>query len=247
MAGPILQALDLDYGDTIDLLEVLEQDFGITITDDEARPIETVGELHAFLVDRVIGNGQPSGKCASQMAFYRIRRTLVAESGSSPSSIRPNTPIEPFGKGNLRSLSARLEQRTGLSMPILSSDRFGDVAFVALALSVLTTIIAFATQSIFPVGLIAMSLLAVAIIGDSLNKGRFRADLLGVGDIATVGDLARFSGALSHGKLRELGARTDADVIWDVLIANIVNTANVAVDAIAPETRFYTQKKTRAA
>ncbi|WP_439600636.1 hypothetical protein [Devosia sp.] len=237
MEAKTIDALELDGGDALDLIRSLEEDLGISLSPDGSWTADTMGELHAVLVDRVSREAAPGGKCASQMAFYRLRRALSADSAAPISSIRPSTPIEPFCRGNLRSLFGRLEQQTGLSMPRLDSDRFGDLAAMAFALSILTTVIAVAFQSIFPVGFIAMSLLAVAIVGDSLNKGRLR------GDQRTVGELARRMAGSNPVPLQRAGARLDRDLIWEVLVARATVFRGWGEDVVAPETRLFERSK----
>ena len=52
----------------------IEQKFGVTIPDEEAEKIRTMGQLYDFVLARV-ARGQPQ-VCVTSAAFYRLRRAL---------------------------------------------------------------------------------------------------------------------------------------------------------------------------
>ena len=80
--------------DSVEIVMEVEDEFDITITDDEAAAIRHVGEL----VDCVCSKAgkcprKPRQGCASARTFYRLRAALVAHLGLSPRDIRPATVL----------------------------------------------------------------------------------------------------------------------------------------------------------
>src|SRR5215469_17808191 len=61
--------------DGVELVRDIERAFQIKITDEEATNIFVVGELHELLVQK-LSTDEGGRKCASAMAFYRLRNAL---------------------------------------------------------------------------------------------------------------------------------------------------------------------------
>ena len=78
--------------DTVELVMDLEERFDTAIPDDAAEQIQTVGELHAFLMRRI--RNQASDICPSATLFYPIRRLLVDEFSVERKQVRPSTRLE---------------------------------------------------------------------------------------------------------------------------------------------------------
>lgn len=66
-------------GDDEDIVLALERAFSVELGPDASR-CETVGDLYEAILHQVAASDTP-GKCASSMAFYRVRAALSADSG----------------------------------------------------------------------------------------------------------------------------------------------------------------------
>jgi len=75
-----------------------EQQFGIEITDEEAEKITTPGMLIDFVCTKVKMSDRKT--CASQQAFYRLRRALVKRLDCSRNDLRPSTKLNQIFKVN---------------------------------------------------------------------------------------------------------------------------------------------------
>jgi len=67
--------LDPEWG-AIDLLQEVEQTFGIKILNEEAERCITVGDLYNVICGHSPGWDAQRGNCGSAMVFYRMRRSL---------------------------------------------------------------------------------------------------------------------------------------------------------------------------
>ena len=90
----------------VELVMAIEDAFGLTIPDDEASRLETVGQVTDYVVaclrDRA---GPPAGPCPSARTFYRLRRELTTRLGVPRPAVRPGRPIGeliPAGFGRWR-------------------------------------------------------------------------------------------------------------------------------------------------
>jgi hypothetical protein len=73
--------------DIMELVMAVEEHFGVTIPDERAEHIYTVGDLYRFLLARK-GQRVPA-LCPTGQAFYRLRRTLTQEFGVERARVRP--------------------------------------------------------------------------------------------------------------------------------------------------------------
>ncbi len=80
--------------DGVELLMAVEEEFEITIGDDEAGSVYTVGDLVELVYQKV--RSRNTSPCLSQAAFYRIRRQLLhhPDFGSPErAALTPKTPL----------------------------------------------------------------------------------------------------------------------------------------------------------
>lgn len=85
----------------LDLIELeleVEREFDITITNEAAQEIATPRQLAAYVQTRLLGRQAAGGagrrvKCASQVAFYRLRAALVKIAGVPRRDVRPDTRL----------------------------------------------------------------------------------------------------------------------------------------------------------
>src|SRR5260370_29092165 len=127
----MLKTLGLD--DDLDSVEVvieIEKAFDVEISADEAKAIFKVGQLFDLLQEKMKASDE-NRKCASAMAFYRIRRALIdlrVDVGRSPSC-----DISRLHRIYTRSFVKSVEERSGLRLPRSTFSLVGK-AGVALSL-----------------------------------------------------------------------------------------------------------------
>ena len=100
--------------DIMELLMAVEDHFGVTIPDERAERILTVGDLYRYLLGRK-GQRVPA-LCPTGQAFYRLRRTLTQEFGVDRSRVRPAARLRDlFPKASRPAAWPRLAASLGLA------------------------------------------------------------------------------------------------------------------------------------
>jgi acyl carrier protein len=79
--------------DTVELVMAIEETFGLTIPDDRAGKIVTIGDAYRCILERLEFPESP-GSCLSAGAFYHLRRTLMRQAGTSRAAVRPGARLE---------------------------------------------------------------------------------------------------------------------------------------------------------
>lgn len=77
--------------DSVELVMAFEEEFGIEIPDAAAEQLTTVGETYEYILMRL--SVIPPTSCLTQRIFYKLRRALIANYGSSRSVITLDTKI----------------------------------------------------------------------------------------------------------------------------------------------------------
>jgi hypothetical protein len=120
----------------------IEERFGITIPDEEAEKMCTMGQLYDFVLARV-ARGQPQ-VCVTSAAFYRLRRALGEVCGVPRQRVRPQTCLEQLvpladRSRHWQELRARLSDLhlPGLRRPAWLVRRIEAASLVPLFLAVL--------------------------------------------------------------------------------------------------------------
>lgn len=75
----------------VELVIETEERFNISISDEEAENLKTVGDLHRLVLSKV--NHKVDNRCASSTAFYHVRQILGRITGTPTSSIKLRTTI----------------------------------------------------------------------------------------------------------------------------------------------------------
>jgi hypothetical protein len=83
---------DLLPPDPVAVVMGVEEKFGITIPDEEAEKIRTMGQLYDYVLARV-ARGQAQ-VCVTSLAFYRLRRALGEVCGVPRERVRPQARLE---------------------------------------------------------------------------------------------------------------------------------------------------------
>ncbi len=100
--------------DTVELVQNVEEAFGIEITNVEGEHIYTVGELYDLLLSKIPAN-ETDRKCASATTFYRLRRGL--RKLGFHTILNPSTDLHFLETGRVRAKFKELEREAGVRLP----------------------------------------------------------------------------------------------------------------------------------
>lgn len=128
--------------DSQDLINSIENRFGVILSNDEAEAVRTPAQLIDLILAKV--EHRESTECMSQQAFHLIRRAAQRSFGLQRHSVSPNTKLEDIVPRKLR--YARWKgfgtNIGAVSWPELKRSRFTFVALALLAVAgfVFTTV-----------------------------------------------------------------------------------------------------------
>ena len=104
--------------DTVELVMITEETFGLTIPERDAEKILTVGDLYRYVLDRV--SLSDVAGCLSSAQFYRLRRALMESLGVARERVRPAASIDDLiSLESRREHWERLGSALGLNLPAL--------------------------------------------------------------------------------------------------------------------------------
>lgn len=209
--------------DPVEILMTVDRNFDITVTDDEAECISTVGELHDLLLSKIPAN-PADNKCASAMTFYRIRAALRRLGFAH--DLSPGSDMRILERGSLQSNIAALQVDSGFLMPDTVATR---VTGLASLCGFAASCAAFWLWQPSPSGLgwlgFGFGAVLIGLIGSliaaSLAFGFFDPGQLPK-DCATLGQFARRVAAMNCGSLIKMGARHRDEDIWDSLVDTLL-------------------------
>lgn len=222
------ESLDL-VGDE-DLEDVIEDVFDVRFSDEELIGMHTVGAIHDVLHARF---PDQAGTCETSMAFYRVRRGLLAMGG--PERIGPRSDLPRDFQERPKAMLMQLSTLTGLRLPYAHGGPLATAGWAAAVMAAVAGAAGAVTDlpgALWIVG--AAATVAIALIW--LDPGRLPKDL------RTVGDLSRLAASLNYGALIHAGARSDADGLWTVLTDTIADALDMRPEEIGRETRIYPVK-----
>jgi hypothetical protein len=210
----VTNSLGLDDDlDGVELVQNLEKAFEIQIADSEAESILTVGQLYDLLLQKIPAN-ESNRKCASAMAFYRLKRALKGLGYEAPS---PSTGLS-FLEGRGAKISfKKLEHETGLRLPRpeLSYGGFFGCLAVVIIFCVVLGFSAFLHRRYFS-GINGFTVVVVFIVVGwgilYFDPGKLPKSC------STLGGLARKVAALNYGRFIKTGANHRDSEIWNNLL-----------------------------
>ena len=77
--------------DAVEFVMEIEEEFSISIEDDEVVFFSTLGTVHDYLLEKCAGRKRSD--CPTRSAFYRLRQAMGVVLGVEPESVRPTTPL----------------------------------------------------------------------------------------------------------------------------------------------------------
>ena len=224
--------------DLVELLMEVEEAFGISIPDEDAPAVETVGSFHDCLL-RQLGTHQQTG-CLTAVAFYQVRRALISVLGLPRKQLRPSTNLRQLipVRGR-RATWKRLQDSLGLKLPKLSLPMWSVVFTLAAPFVVglgcrwVPTLLGHsaATAGWFPYLAGVLTLVIALMLGNHFASGLHA-------NLQTVGGLARGVLANNYAALAaQVGGSHEKDV-WNALQFIICEQFDLKPEQVTRETRL---------
>lgn len=208
----------------------VEERFGVGFEDIAFQTCITLGDFHAVLLEKLGNIEGIGGQCASQMAFYRLRRAA----GPTNEKAKPETPLDALCLGNPRTTMYAL-QRIGLRTPNASFGILGSIMIpVGLLAGLGFTISAFkgfALATAVSAVVLTLSIIIGILAPRSYPEG-----------VTTLGDLAIAVARRNPMMLKAHGAGLRPGAVWESLCDLSAEHAGISPNEIFPDTPLYQRK-----
>ena len=219
--------------DPVLLIKDLEQAFALKFSDEETSNCMTVGDIYTVLIRHMGGGDQLSGRCATAMAFYRLRRACRAMAPEV--AITPATPLHIFRHWPAKSLLKQLSLLSGLRLPRPALSKVGHAGAISILFVVPGVFASALLKDLSPLAAF-WSFWFLVIAGPigalllKIDKGRLPDNC------GTVADLARMAAAKNFGMLAREGARWNDESLWLALIETLSERTVLPKSDIRPDT-----------
>jgi len=228
--------------DSVELVLRLEEEFSISIADEEAADSLTVGDIYHLILSKI----QVAPGCVTRRAFYLTRRALIDTLGVTRRSIRPASPLSPlFPEPARRKQWDEMAESMGLTVPPLRlhHDLKQEVYMSAFGVSAVVAILAPILTAIFlsvPLGITAFVLafvlwiaLGIALCGLLLRLNRPRATEL---PADTAGELAQILLGLNQEHFEASAQKTPLtdEQVWLKVVDIFADQLQIAREEIVP-------------
>ena len=224
--------------DAVELVLEIEEEFGIKIPDEDGEQIETIGQLHQYVLRR-LGIDQeprvvPGIPCANAVVFHKLRRSLIETFGIARKEIKPSVAFsELLPIDRRRQDWIRLRQALHVPLPNLIRPQFLQALLYLAWFGALVSTIAVVSgtgDAILPFSLLGVCLCAqIATIGYAVH----------VPDAyLTVGTTVRSLLRDHRDRLAPLPDNTAPRTVWDRLRRIISEQFGVPVESLHEDTHF---------
>jgi hypothetical protein len=231
MSDEVVKSLNLADLDDVEFIEEVEQSFNIWFGEGQL-PFQTIGDLTAAVAAELAVENK-HGRCATSMAFYRLRRALQATSGFSP---RPDTPLAEVLGRNQKRWAKELEAQSGLRIHPPNLSWRGGIGCLGVMVAALCVLVQ-------PFGSIALlgefALLLVGLLVVKLDPGRYPQ--------ATVGEFVQAVATANAGLLIAEGADTRPQAIAKVVVYIASQKSGIPAERIGSETAIFPLRTKNAA
>lgn len=240
--------LDDEWG-PVDIVIALETAFALKFEDEEVRPITTVGQMYDLLLHK-IALPQAGRKCATAMAFYRLRRALTdLRCGEL---LSPESELSFLEQGRTKRNWQALEKALDLKLPALAAAFKGPLflALIVAAAAVPAALIGFVLAVLsVPAGepllhsapVLLFAGIVLVILSAIIDPGKLPQGA------ATLGALAQSVAEKNYGQFVKDGAKIDEAMIWRVMLSVFAEHSSLPSAEVARDTTFLRQKHKKAA
>lgn len=198
-----------DDMDGVEVVMELERVFDIKVRPAEVERISTVGEFHDLLLSKIPPN-ELDKKCATAMAYYRVRGAL--ERLGYGNKLSPASDMRILERGRTKSTLRKLEESSGLYMPRAVPTYIG--CFSALSGFAMTLVLVFSLQPSVAAAFLGTvaGLVVAGVILKYGDPGKLPPHC------RTLAGITRTVAAINYGRLVKLGARHRDEDIWENLV-----------------------------
>ncbi len=222
--------------DGVELVIKAEEVFGITIEDAASSEMATVGLMYNYICNKVKGESQNG--CATQKAFYALRKQIVSLLNIKRSEVMPGTLVESiFPMSTRRRTWKTLAQNTFLKLPKL---RFPSwiYNFLSVALVIGYFVVCEALWRHVGGLSIIVSAMAISLLGFLLfcflRIVAFPLYVYLPNTCITLGDLSKEVLVLNTEHFKPFSEKD----IWVILVNLISEQLGIEKDRIKPESHF---------
>lgn len=220
--------------DSVELVMEIEESFDIIIPDEDASKILTVGDMHSYVIDKLKQSGLESG-CATQRAFYLLRRNIIKELSPTQKKIKPKDLTECyFPKKDRKRSWKKYKNRLKLKFPNLQRPRW--LVNVLIIIYITMSILYIFKQSVsnHPWVLTFILYSIVFCYVSSILTGPFARNI--PSECKTLGG---FTKTLLAKNTKEIGlSRFLKSDVWDILCFLTSYQLGIEPETIKPESRF---------
>lgn len=223
--------------DTVELVMEIEEAFDISIPDDRASQMLTVGDVYEFILENTADSTLKSSTCLSAAAFYDLRQHL--RSLELPNSeIRPRTKLERgiplIGR---RSCWQNLSSRMDLRFP-----RLGRPSWLALLNCMLVAIVVYVSFLGFAQQSVAGGIFAAIVLGTTTSAISISLTqpfaIYPASTCSTVRDLVTNLVAINYNTLAIRYSTRNPTDVWNALQLIVAEQLGVDRCAVVPHARF---------
>ena len=224
--------------DSVEIILRIEEDFAISISDDEASYLRTVGELHALILSKL--ETAPSFRPAR--AFFRLRTAIVHVLDRPRRTIGVHTKLAHLLPRPTRIAAWNsLAEASGLIFPRLRPPRWLRDTIRVLAGAVGVAVLLGLASWSHPSGLAWLPLLASsAFAGFVAMAGLYQITSFLAWDLPmrTLGELAQQLTGLNPSEFAIEGELLSPADVWQRLVAILVDQQGLNWEEIRPDSRF---------
>jgi hypothetical protein len=222
--------------DSLEIVLEVEDTFGISIPDEDAARLTTVGMLYDYvLVHRFHGK---QDACLTSMTFYKLRRGLMLVLQLPRNAIRVSTELTAIIPKRRRRTWRAIEKATGYRLPFLRRPRW--VVTLATLATIGLGIVVPALLGLKPFGggvIVAMVSICLLAFVFSRLTGVFAYEL--PPEVTTVGQLAKATLARNYQPILAESKTSASDAeVWDMLRRIIGEQMGFRTEQLTKETNF---------
>jgi hypothetical protein len=223
--------------DSVELVMAVEEKFGITISDEEAQEMRTVGDMHRCVLGKVMMTEKSS--CLTQKAFHLLRRTAKQLFSVPRDQFRPDAQLNLIvPKGSRRENWRKFQSAVGAAnWPKLALSWAGALTLLALVFAVPWSMFVFGTAVLkwnaLVSGTAALAVMVLSIRARNFVTRPFETEFR---QVSTVRDLAYVLAAQNPQLFGTEHTTWTADETWAVL-ASVIKV-QTGVSQFTQDSRF---------
>ena len=223
--------------DTVELVLEIEEAFGISIPDDRASRMLTVGDVYEFILENTADSTLKSSTCLSAAAFYDLRR-YVRSLGLSPSEILPKTKLEHV----IPLIGRRTYWKTLSSRMDLQFPRLERPSWLVLLNCMLVAIVVSASFLGFAARNVVAGIFAAVVFGViSSSLLVFLTQPFAIypaSTCSTIRDLVKKLVAINYSTLSTRYSTRNPSDVWNALQLIVAEQLGVDRSKVVPQARF---------